>query len=67
VEYSVEFIKFITDFGTLRITKLKSGYSMHCADAYVRASNILTTLMLLAIQLKKKQKRRKRCETNEYS
>lgn len=53
MEYSTEFIKFITNYGKLEIIKTRSGYIMKCLDIQVKGANIETALMLLTMRLKK--------------
>lgn len=55
MEYSVEFIKYITGYGKLEIIKLRSGFIAKCSTESVKAANIETALMSLLIKLKDKK------------
>lgn len=55
MEYSVEFIKYITDYGELKILKLHNNFIAKCSTESVKAANIETALMLLLIKLKNKK------------
>ena len=55
MEYSVEFMKYITDYGELKILKVSNGYVAKCSTERVKAANIETALMSLLIKLKDKK------------
>lgn len=54
MEYSVEFIKYITEYGKLEIIKLNSNYFMKCDGITAKGANIETALMILLMKLKGK-------------
>lgn len=54
MEYSVEFIKYITECGKLEIIKNGSTFIMKCSGKTATGANIETALMLLIMKLKGK-------------
>lgn len=52
MEYSTEFIKYITEYRKLEIIKLPKGYLTKCGDYAAKGANIETALMLLVIRMK---------------
>lgn len=52
MEYSIQFIKYITEIGRLEIIKLPKGYLTKCGDYAAKGANIETALMLLIIRMK---------------